>query len=226
MNNTQQNKLRMAEAVQLFFTTDSSAFSQNSPLQDLIANFSSLLESLQNNVRKQATDTTAHTDLKDANRESLIKHIIVYSNAASVYFSDKNSVLAKQFKISKSKLLRQTGVELKAFCNNIYNALDTNIDVLNPQYVTPQNLVTLQEKINLFDAKTFDVSTAKGDVQNATESIRQDLKSIASELKKIDQLMLQYTLTDNELHNRYRIARKTANLGKSSKQNSSLPPSK
>jgi len=125
MTNTQQNKLRMAEAVQLFFTTDSSAFSQNSPLQDLIANFSSLLESLQNNVRKQATDTTAHTDLKDVNRESLIKHIIVYSNAASVYFSDKNSVLAKQFKISKSKLLRQTGVELKAFCNNIYNALDT-----------------------------------------------------------------------------------------------------
>lgn len=85
--------------------------------------------------------------------------------------------------------------------------------------------MTLQEKINLFDAKTFDVSTAKGDVQNATKSIRQDLKSIASELKKIDQLMLQYTLTDNELHSRYRIARKTANLGKSSNQNNSLPPS-
>ena len=224
MNNTQQNKLRMAEAVKLFFSTDSSAFSQNIPLEERITRFTSILNDLQNHVRIQATDTTAHTDLKDANRESLIKHIVVYSNAASVFFSDKNSVLAKQFKISKSKLLRQTGIELKAFCNNIYDALNSNLDVLNPQYVTPQNLLTLQEKINLFDAKTFDVSAAKGDVQNATEFIRQDLKNIAAELKKIDQLMLQYTLTDNELYNRYRIARKTADLGKSSKPNKDTPP--
>ena len=226
MNNKQQNKLKMLEAVQEYFANENAAFSQNIPLQERINTFNTILLQLQNHASVQSTDTTAHTEIKDANRENLIKHIIVYSNAASVYFSDKNSALAKQFKVSKSKLLRQTGVELKAFCNSIYEALSTHAEVLNPQYVTSQDLLTLQEKINLFDAKTFDKTTAKGKTQNATEFIKKDLKSIGSEVEKIDQLMLQYTLTDEQLYNKYRIARKISDLGKGGKQNKDTPPEK
>lgn len=223
MTNKQQNKLKMAEAVQQFFIDESSVFSTNIPLQECTTSFQKLVQQLQDYAVIQATDTTAHTEIKDINRDSLIKHLVVYANSASVYFSGKNSSLAKQLKISKSKLVRQTGVELKALSTNIYDILNENINLLDPQYLTSQDLNTLLEKINLFNAKAYDISIAKGDTQNATKLIKGNLKNIGIELEKIDQLMLKFTITNEDLYSRYRIARKTLDLGKNKVSKNTSP---
>jgi hypothetical protein len=213
MTTKQTNKLNMIKTVNAFFVQEQAKFSTNTPLKTRIATLASQTAQLEIHADAQVTDTTADTAIKNNTHTQMIEHTVVFANAAADYFSDKNSPLEKQLSISASKLKRLSGVEAKIYCTKLYNVINENIAVLNPNYVTTAEAASLLVKINLFDAKTYDANLKIDTTQNATDFVKQDFQNITKSLLGIDRLMKKYSLSNKELLGKYKISRKIMDLG-------------
>jgi hypothetical protein len=213
MTTKQINKLTMNKTVNVFFEDEKDKLTANIPLQYKIVLYSAETALLEKHGDAQATNTKGKTAVKNHLHDTMIAQTIAYASPAAAYFADLNSPLESQLAVSKSELTKMAGAEVKILCNKIYEILRDHSAVLSPDYVTLAEINQLSNSVAQFDAKAYDAFLSKDNTQNASKLIQIAFKNITISLKSIDRLMKKYELTDNELYNKYRLARKIPNLG-------------
>lgn len=212
----------MAKTLKQFFSVEQAKYTGNNPLETRIAELDIIINNLNTLAAIQATDTTANTDLKTDARTAMISLTVAYANTAADYFDDKDSPLAKQLTINKSKINKMTGVEAKIYCNKVHSVVNENITDLDPGYVTASEMQEWLEAINNFDAKAYDAGVSKDTTQNATQDLEEEFKKLSLCLKKLDRLMKKYEILNRSFHGNYKISRKTSDLGT---RHNNQPPS-
>ncbi len=221
MNTKQSNKLNMAKTLKQFYSVEQGKYAGNNPLTTRISELDTIVSNLDALAEIQATDTTANTNLKTDAGTLMINLTVAYANTAADYFDDKDSPLAKQLTISKSKIKNMTGVEAKIYCQKLYGIVKENTDDLDPDYVTASEAQDWQAAINNFDAKAYDAGVHIDTTQNATQDLEKEFKKLGTCLNKLDRLMKKYDVLNQSFYGNYKISRKTSNLG--TRHNSEIP---
>jgi len=216
MTDLQINELTMMKPVRAFFAEHdvATAIAGNTALLASLTVFNNKLTQLIELTGDQAQVTTGYTTDKHTTKADLITNTIALGNAASVYFILNNDdTNTEKVEVTKSMLKNLANNECKTRCQLVYETIDTNIGVLNPDYVTTAEKTALGLILTNFETKSDDQQLAKVSTKTATEELATAYTNTLDTLHLVDKLMGKYILTKPDLLNTYLQARKVFNLG-------------
>jgi hypothetical protein len=152
MNNPQQNKFNMYQAVQAVLASHESAWSSLTGFSNAVDELDTNISTIASLAQAQSARSGAAAE-KNAALESLLdaaQQIAGATRAGAVV--NKDAELATKVAYSRTDLGRGRAGEVVARCRNVWSAANDNVGVLGAFGVTAGKLTTLKKKIDDFEA--------------------------------------------------------------------------
>jgi hypothetical protein len=215
MNDKQENKLTMFEAVVNLLDSNTAKIASLTALTDLLTDFKDRVAEIKEKDLLANTAKTGNATAKASDRTALTEDAITIAAAlfalGSATDDDRLKELAAYNK-SKFKSLRDT--QLAIDVTNIKNLADANAAQLTSYGITAPMIAALDTKLTAFNASMgaretgADVSTA------AFGQLELKFKEADTLLKEqMDKIMEVFRNSDPQFYNEYKNSREIADLG-------------
>lgn len=212
MNNPQQNKFNMYQAVKVVLES-------HQPIWASLPGFSTSVDELDTNITTIASLAQAQSARsgaaaeKNAALESLLDaaHQVAGATRAGAVVS-KDAELAAKVDYSRTDLGRGRAGEVVARCRNVWSAANDNVDVLGAFGVTAGKLTTLKKKIDEYETTHPKPRQDRANTRAATRTLP-DLFAATDEILNdcLDGLIVQFKESDADFYNEYFSARRIVN---------------
>ena len=223
MNNSQQNKLNMYQAVDLVLDSHKDTWTSltgfGTAVGDLEANISTITSLAQ--VQSARSGAAAE---KGAVLESLLDSAIQVAGATRAgAVVNKDHELATRANFSRSELGRGRSAEVVSRCRNVWTAANDNLDVLGAFGVTASKLTTFKKRIDDFETAQPRPRQDRANSSAATQTLPELFRQTDEILNDcLDGLIVQFKASDADFFNTYQTARKIVSPG-TRKTNSVTP---
>lgn len=214
MNNSQQNKLNMYQAVE-------AVLDSNKPVWESLPGFVTAVGDVEANIatiaglaQVQSARSGAAAE-KGAVLESLLDSATQIAGATRAgAVIGKDYELATKANFSRSELARGRSSEVVSRCRNVWTVANDNLDVLGAFGVTASKLTTLKKRIDDFETSQPRPRQDRANSSAATQTLPELFKQTDEILSGcLDGLIVQFQATDADFVNAYQTARKIVSVG-------------
>lgn len=215
MNDKQENKLTMYEAVTSLLDANTAKTSSMSAFATTLDSFKDILDAISEKNILKNTATAGKTTLKNQNQADLIASAVPIAGALFALGTATNDPRIQALgDIKKGDLLKLRDTELTDVVTSIKNLADGYAAALAPYGVTPVAITALDTKINSYSTSiggkdsSFSTKVAAGKV---LPELFDDADSILKD--QLDRMMEMFAPTDQQFYLEYKSAREIKDLG-------------
>ena len=219
----------MIGALCSFYDEHKAAFTEDTGVADQFSDVKAIYKEIGLNIRVTSEGTKNKVVSKDVSREAMIKATLVTAGSIYSYAVDKNNIeLLKFSDINSSKFNRLRDSEVPLYCETIVNKADELGSELDNYSSSVEKRNAVRAMIDDYMNKFSSVNTGKGSKKTANQTIILLMNKADKKIKGLDNLMLQYEKTNNELYLEYKAARviydKGGSRGDNGNDDSTPPP--
>jgi hypothetical protein len=226
MNDKQENKLTMYEAVTALLDANTAKTSSMSAFATTLDSFKDILTALRKKNILKNTATAGKTTLKNQHQAELIASAVPIAGALFALGTATNDPRIQELgDIKKGDLLKLRDTELSDVVTSIKNLADGYAAGLVPYGVTPVAITALETKLTSYSTSvggkesSFSTKVAAGKVLS-------DLFDDADGILKnqLDRMMEMFAPTDQQFYQEYKSAREIKDLGHRFDDDDDTPP--
>jgi len=225
MNNPQQNKLNMYQAVGAVLESHKATWTSLTGFANAVSEVETNVSTIASLAQAQAAKSGAAAE-KNAVLESLLdsaRQVAGATRAGAVVNQDHE--LATKADFSRSDLGRGRSSEVVARCRNVWSAANDNLDVLGAFGVTTSRLTTLKKKIDDFETSQPRPRQDRANTSAATQTLPELFRQTDELLNDcLDGLIVQFKTSDADFFNAYHTARRIVSAPASRKPTGSITP--
>lgn len=153
-------------------------------------------------------------ELKNSLREKIIVTVLDYSGKLTSFAKFTNNlVLAKEVKMSRSKLDRSTDLSLRDYAQLMYDRAETNIDALDTYEIDNSRQTIFNTDIKAYNDILGKPGMARIDSGDTTKQIKALIKMALAALENMDASIKIIEFTNPEFYASYHTARKIIKTG-------------
>lgn len=209
MNNPQQNKLNMYQAVSLVLESHKPTWTPLTGFASAVGDLDTNIDTITSLAQVQSARSGAAAE-KGAVLESLLDSATQIAGAtrAGAVIS-KDYELATKANFSRSELGRGRSAEVVSRCRNVWTAANDNLDVLGAFGVTASRLTSFKKRIDDFETAQPKPRQDRANSSAATTTLPELFKHTDEILNDcLDGLIVQFKDSDADFFNAYQTARK------------------
>lgn len=199
MNNKQENKLSMYNAVKRVLTLFESRWGAMAGFSRAVTSFYGRIDAIERTGANQEKKITGIATDKQDLKESLVEIALRVAGAVHAYaFETENDELGESVDYQRTDLTHMRDELLDQRCSNIHAAATEHISSLADFGITPTVLDSLRDAINAFHEKSPQPRTAISTRSTYTESLVENFDRTDLILtEQLDRLMLQFKRSDS-----------------------------
>lgn len=214
MNAKQENRFNMYLVVKAFFVTNLVLLTTLPNFQVLYNAFLEFIDAISNYSGQQSLNNGGVTKTKLAVRLNLLMLAGNISSRLSAFaLFTNNKILQSEIHFSKSKLKSGSDAKINGWSEIIYNRADANLAQLEDYGVTADTLEGLRDAIDSFVGFMPRPKVGKDNLKEATYKLGENFKDAEHTLAQIDALVFMLELSNPDIFNGYRQARKILGYG-------------
>jgi hypothetical protein len=215
MNDNQENKFTMYQAVTSLLDANTAKTSSMSAFATALGNFKDILTAISEKNIQKDTATAGKTTLKNQYQTDLIASAVPIAGALYALGSATNDPRIQALgDLKKGDFLKLRDTELTDVVTNIKNLADGYAAQLAAYGVTPISITALDTKLNSYSASiggkesSFSTKVAAGRVLS---DLFDDADSILKD--QLDRMMEMFAPSDQQFYQEYKSAREIKDLG-------------
>ena len=215
MNDKQENKFTMYEAVTSLLDANTAKTSSMSAFATTLDSFKDILVAISEKNIQKNTATAGKTTLKNQQQADLIASTVPIAGALFALGTATNDPRIQALgDMKKGDLLKLRDTELNDVITNIKNLADSYAAALVPYGVTPVAIAALETKLTAYDA-ALGSKEASFSTKVAAGTVLSDLFDDADAILKdqLDRMMEMFAPTDQQFYLEYKSAREIKDLG-------------
>jgi hypothetical protein len=215
MNDKQENKFTMYEAVTSLLDANTAKTSSMSAFATTLDSFKDILAAISEKNIQKNTATVGKTTLKNQQQADLIASTVPIAGALFALGTATNDPRIQALgDMKKGDLLKLRDTELNDVITNIKNLADSYAAALVPYGVTPVAIAALETKLTAYDA-ALGSKEASFSTKVAAGTVLSDLFDDADAILKdqLDRMMEMFAPTDQQFYLEYKSAREIKDLG-------------
>lgn len=215
MNDKQENKFTMYQAVTSLLDANTAKTSSMSAFAATLDSFKDILTAISEKNIQKNTATAGKTTLKNQQQADLIASTVPIAGALYALGTATNDPRIQALgDIKKGDLLKLRDTELNDVITNIKNLADGYATALVPYGVTPVAITALDTKLSAYST-ALGGKEASFSTKVAAGVVLSDLFDDADAILKdqLDRMMEMFAPTDQQFYQEYKSAREIKDLG-------------
>ena len=190
-------------------------WTSNTVISGIVSNLQNGVNALLEGEQDQKAGSIIATEKKTQARTTLEETAVAISNAGKAYAVAANDIDLKGVcRLTVTKLRNAKDVDLIAYCQNLYDSINSSSANLAPYGASVANITALQTAITNFTTLTGKPATAISAVSAATQSIAVQVKNLKTLLNdQLDPLMTQFKTSNVNFYNQYESSRVIHDIG-------------
>jgi hypothetical protein len=209
MNNKQENKLSMYNAVREIVTTNTSLWEKIPAFTAAFTEYGTLLDNIAATLRTQNSDLTGASADKVSGKEALANATLAVAGAIHAYASQSNKAELKQrVALTRSDLLLVRDMEMLEKCRTIASHAEANKASIADYGATEAVIKDLQDKITAFATLAVRPRVVIAERKDATADLQNLIRLTDTLLSdRLDKIMEQFKVTQPGFYNLYQTNR-------------------
>jgi hypothetical protein len=215
MTTRQNNKQNMYLAVSTFLSESASVWNSVPGIVSAVARFRTQLDEISRQVRIQITPATGVAKQKKNVKIQLIETLVAIAGALQSIANDNNDhELFHSMHYTPGILKIKSTIKTASIANIVYKQAITLTPELLDKGITASTLTHFHSLIQQFDNLAQAPRAAKTKRKTATKNVKTLIHQTDSFLKNnLDNLMLQFAVSNKEFYSKYRNNRNIIDLG-------------
>ncbi|MCG3165119.1 MAG: hypothetical protein POELPBGB_00880 [Bacteroidia bacterium] len=215
MTTRQNNKQNMYLVVNAFLSESASVWNSVPGIVSAVDRLHTLLDEISRQVRIQITPTTGIAKQKKNVKIQLIETLVAVAGAIQSIADDNNDhELFQNMHYTPGILRIKSTIKTASIANIVYKKALTLTPELLDKGITASTLTHFHSLIQQFDNLGQAPRAAKAERKSATQNVKTLIHQTDSFLKNnLDNLMLQFAVSNKEFYSKYRNNRNIIDLG-------------